>query len=72
MHIMHDADAHRSLDDEEAVTLQIVEHIDEVTSSWGKRKRPCGRTNATNLLDENVDETIQDAPRREFDFSLQP
>ena len=72
VHILHVADAHRSLDDAEAVTLQIVEHIDEVISLGDKRKRTCGKTNATNLLDESVYETMHDAPTREFHYYVQP
>ncbi len=58
-----------SLDNAKAMSVHIVEHIDEqVTSSRGKRKRSLGRACATNLLDEGVYETMTLCCTREFIF----
>ena len=40
--VVKEADANLSWEDAEAITLEVVEHIDEVTSSEKKRKRTSG------------------------------
>ena len=52
------------LDNAESINVNLVEHIDEVASSGGKRKRTLGRTCATDLLDEGVCETMNDCSTR--------
>jgi hypothetical protein len=61
-----------SLDNAESIAVSLVEHIDEVTSSGGKRKRILGRTCATDLLDEGVYEIMHDCSTREFIFHVSP
>ena len=43
------SDARMTLDNAELITVDVVEHIDEVSSSGGKRKRTLGRACATDL-----------------------
>ena len=57
-----------SLNDAEIVTLHVVEHVDDVALSGGKRKRTLGKTNISDLIDELVYETITDCSTREFLF----
>ena len=61
-----------SLDNAESINVYLVEHIDEVTSSGGKRKRTLGRTCATNLLDEGLYETMNECSTREFILYVSP
>ena len=56
----------------ESIKVHVVEHIDEVTSSGGKRKRTLGRTDASDLLDEGVYETMNDCCTREFIYEVKP
>jgi hypothetical protein len=60
------------LNDAETITLYVVEHVDDVTSSGGKRKRTLGKTNATDLVDDLVYETMTDCSTREFLFHVVP
>ncbi len=60
------------LDNAEFITIDVVEHIDEVSSSGGKQKRTLGITCATDLLDESVYETMNDYSTREFIFVVKP
>ena len=62
IHIVNKVDANLSLDIVEIITLHVIEHVDETTSSEGKRKRAIGRTCATDLLDETVYSTMHDCP----------
>ena len=61
-----------SLDNAELIDVCRVEHIDEATSSGGKRKRILGRTCATDLLDEGVYKTMHDCNTREFILHASP
>jgi len=65
-------DARMTLDNAKFITIDVVEHIDEVSSSGGKRKRILGRTYATNLLDKSVYEIMNDCSTREFIFVVKP
>jgi len=56
----------------EFITFDVVEHIDEVSSSGAKRKRTLGRTCATDVLDESVYETMNNFSTREFIFVVNP
>jgi hypothetical protein len=56
----------------ETISVYAIEHIDEVTSSGGKRKRTLGRTDATDLLDEGTYETMNDCSTRDFQFHVKP
>ena len=58
-----------SLDNAESINVYLVEHIDEITSSGGKRKRTLG---ASDVLDEGVYETMHDCSTREFIFDVFP
>ena len=70
--VVTEADATLSWDDAEAITLEVVEHIDEVSTSGKKRKKPSsdGRTNCTRLLDHSVLEVVEDVSTREFHFVI--
>ena len=71
-HVVGLADTRISLNDAETITLYVVEHVDDVTSSGGKRKRTLGKTNATDLVDDLVYETMTDCSTREFLFHVVP
>jgi hypothetical protein len=50
-HVVKEVDPRLSLiDNAGSITVHEIEHVDEVTSSGGKRKRTLGRTCATKLL----------------------
>ena len=49
-----------SLNNAESIKVHVAEHIDEVTTSGGKRKRTLSRTDASDLLEEGVYETMND------------
>jgi len=53
-----------------SITVHVIEHVDEVTSSSGKRKQTLGRTCVTILLDENTYVTMRDCSSREFYFDV--
>ena len=69
-HLVGQADERLSLDNAELIMLYIVEHVDDVTASGGKRKRTLGKTNATYLLDAVVYTTIVDCSTKEFMFHV--
>ena len=71
-HVVGLANTRISLNDAETITLYVVEHVDDVTSSGGKRKRTLGKTNATDLVDDLVYETMTDCSTREFLFHVVP
>jgi hypothetical protein len=72
-HVVGLADERISLNDAEIITtLHVIEHVDDVTSSRGNRKRTLGKTNAPDLIDELVYETITDCSTREFLFHVVP
>ena len=48
-HVVGLADERISLNDAEIITLHVVEHVDDATSSRGKRKRTLGKTNAHHV-----------------------
>ena len=56
-HVVGLADTRISLNDAETITLHVVDHVDDATSSGSKRKRTLGKTNATDLVDDLVYET---------------
>ena len=58
------------MNDAETITLHVVEHVDDVISSRGKRKRILGKTNASDLIDEPIYETITDCSTTEFLFRV--
>ncbi len=58
------------IDNAGSITVHIIEHVDEVTSSNGKQKRTLGRTFATRLRDENTHETMTNCSTREFYFDV--
>ena len=65
-HVVGLADTRISLNDAETIALHVVEHVDDVTSSGGKRKRTLGETSASDLVDGLVYETMTDCSLREF------
>ncbi len=58
------------MNDAEIITLHVDDHVDDVTSLEDKRKRTLGKTNASDLIDEIVYETITACSTREFVFHV--
>jgi hypothetical protein len=56
----------------ETISVYVIEHIDEVTSSRGNQKRTLGRSDAIDVLDEGTYETMDDCSTRDFPFHVKP
>jgi len=70
--VLDEVDPSLSLDNAEAIYVNVVQDVVECGPSGETKKRHSSKINANRLLDDEIYDVMNDVPTRQFDFIVKP
>jgi hypothetical protein len=69
-HVIEENNPDLTLESADSIAVSVVQHIEELSSFGGSRKRPTVKLNVSRMIDDEVYDLMQDLSIRQFDFEV--